>query len=178
MKNIKTICNFLTVILVSLLAIVFTSCADEILNSVDNDIRQDGFSFHVNSKTRTATLTGCHVDATDTDFVSVPAEVEYCNRQCLVITIGRLAFSDSGVKTLQLPEGIQFIEPGAFKQCPSLRAIIISGDRLPEVEENAFDEEAYENVTLYFTSYNMMEEAVHHPVWNLFEIIGYWTQRP
>lgn len=107
---------------------VCTLCGYEL---TEEFIATDGleFEFHVSAKT--ATLVSAK-ECILTDII-IP---EYVNG-CRVTEIGALAFENSNVKTVQLPDSVTRIGMGAFKNCRSLESVELSKS-LNAIEKQAF----------------------------------------
>ena len=61
-----------------------------------------------------------------------------------VTEIGRLAFSESGLKEISIPDNVETIQYGAFLSCTSLEKIVIS-DKVSDIGAKAFEGTAWLN---------------------------------
>ncbi len=66
-----------------------------------------------------------------------------------LIEIGPTCFQSSQISTITIPKNVQTIGGIAFNVCPNLETIYCLAETPPTTEESTFDQEAYEQATLY-----------------------------
>ncbi len=66
-----------------------------------------------------------------------------------LIEIGPTCFQSSQIYTITIPKNVQTIGGIAFNVCPNLETIYCLAETPPTTEESTFDQDAYEQATLY-----------------------------
>ena len=104
--------------------------------SADYDFEVDGLGYTILSASDLTVEVDMLVDKSLSE-VAVPQEVKYKDRQLQVIGIGYMAFKETDIESVLLPESIQYIGEFAFSDCGNLRSIDLPNS-LQKIERHAF----------------------------------------
>ena len=122
----------------------------EASQSYTYDVEVDGIYYKLNQADKTAEVTynktgGSYYSGS----ITIPSSIEYQNTKYRVVSIGNSAFSDSGLKSISLPNSIKNIDDYSFAWCKNLISISIP-ESVKSIGECAFYEcENLSSLTLH-----------------------------
>ena len=115
------------------------------------DFEVDGFQFNiVNLEEGTAQLVATNSD--DNGDLKLPSTVNFGGREIKIISIGKEAFKNNKLTSLQLGEYIESLEYGAFSNCKNLTTAILSDNTISIKDEVFYNCSNLEEIT--FTAKN------------------------
>ncbi|MDE5758595.1 MAG: leucine-rich repeat domain-containing protein [Allobaculum sp.] len=140
--------NFsLSMVLVSVLAIL-SSCSGVWITFLWSE--QDGVSYELASDADEATAVGYYVrNGKLGKNIVLPPELEANDKTYKVVAVKDSAFIDGPWEKVVFGSNIRSIGRAAFGNCESIRSVRIDGSVLPELSESAFEDNVYEEATLY-----------------------------
>lgn len=149
------------------------------------DIKVKGINYNYVGKNQVEVTWGMY-----TGTVTIPAHVEYDGKTYTVSQVEDMAFHELDVESVILPEsvervgksafegcqrlvsvrmskGVKEIGYHAFKGCQALQQVAISATTAPKLDKEAFDPDAYTNVSLTVGADSYREAEV----WSQFQNI-------
>lgn len=130
--SLKDFFNPLRVFSVLLFLCVVTAATayDFSINSIYYTILEDGESVEVSTSGTS--------DSEYSGEISIPATVEFKGESYIVTQIGKKAFENSNVTSVNLPDGIKLIGERAFYGCKSIYEFVIPNS-VSQINASAFD---------------------------------------
>lgn len=135
------------IVLFTLLALVLSACAGESIRYITVNV--ENVSYSLNEDGDYATAIGYNYKEIDNKSSLLIQEFVSANGKRYKVTgIGEKAFINSRFSFIELGSCIDIIENEAFKYSISIDTICFSGNTLPVLYENAFEESVYDSAVL------------------------------